>query len=284
MFTIITSNLYSKRKLYSKRFKLEYVTRGNVKYCVMQLRKSKNVNWNKIAKLLGETKERVVVTDEIEIPHSCFVKPIDNTSYSHLVTMEALKEILSFHRDYIKNKTATLIDVNCRYQDYANILVNFFGTLRVVTNKLEFYEDYKQVMYYECGATILVSRKMFPTVKDNVLFVSPDGIILSNMTNQPVPIIIPKEVNVDAQAPIYHSFRAEPPKEYIEAIPDDLLKIECIRQDSEEKIEYFFHNFQSAIHQYCGLRSLEKIKPSYGYRNQNKMTFETIKNSILVLT
>ncbi|WMJ23565.1 hypothetical protein RBG61_02510 [Paludicola sp. MB14-C6] len=285
MFTIITSNHYSQKKLYLKNMKLDYVTCGDVKYCIVRIKKAENVSWNVIENLLGATKERVIVTNEITLPSTTAIKQLDIINYSHVTTMNALQEILSYNQKYIKNKTVTLIDINCHYQNYANILVGFFGVVRIITKKMQLYEDYKNTMYYECGANILVSNKIFPSASDNVLFVSPDGIILSNMINQTIPIIIPKKLGFDAHSYIYHSFRAETPNEYLEAIPHDLLKLDSIQIDSEEKEnpQMFLHSYQAAIYQYCGIKALGSLKPIYCYKNNNKIMMDTIKNNIFAI-
>ncbi len=181
------------------------------------------------------------------------------------MTINALDDILDYNKSKIKNKTVTLIDIFCRYQDYADVLVKYFGCVRIITNKIDLYKTYKSVKLYECGATIMLSSSLSNSSgSNNILFVSPDGIIFSSMANQNIPIISAKCVDVDINAPIYHSFRADTPSEYVIDITNGISQ----------------HIYQAALYEYCGLRCFSKNIPIYGYLNKDTIKLEDIKINI----
>jgi len=281
MFTIITSEKKGS-KFHFKKFKLNYVQQNDVKFCVVSLKKNRKVDWNKIEKVLGDTKTRTILFDDVQVPSNIGVTTVDYTSYSHLITINAVEEILCFNQEYIRNKSATLVDIGARHQNYADVLVRYFGVVRIITNKLELYKHYKNARLYEMGATVLVSNKLVNTASDNTLFVSPDGIVLPSMIGQSIPTLSSLPIKAETLSPIYHSFRAKTPKEYLLAI-ENTKTFTTGKTSTLELSDSFYHSYQAALYEYCGLRLLSRMNSEYGYLNSNKKTLEEIKFNIFTI-
>lgn len=263
MFTVVTRN--SSKKINFKSIKLSCVKFNDARFCLLQVKNKKKVNWAKIEKILGDTKTRTIFADTIYPPCNNNLSVVDDTSYSHLITLNALTEILDYHKEYLENKTVILVDVFCKYQDYADVLLKYFSTLKIVTNKVSLYNDYKDNKFYECGAVIIISSSMVKLTHSTVLFVSPDGIIFPCMTNQHIPIITIKPLIRQIDSPVYHSFESE--------ISDELLKIIPLGVST--------HFFQAALYEYCGMRSLSNSKIKFGFFNNYKKSIKEIQINIL---
>lgn len=281
MFTIITSEKKGSR-FHFKKFNIDYVEQNDVKFCVISLKKNKKIDWKKIEKILGDTKTRTILADDVQIPSNIGISTVDYTSYSHFITINALEEILCFNQEYIRNKSATLIDIGARHQNYADVLVRYFGVVRIITNKLELYKHYKNARLYEMGATVLVSDKLINTSSDNALFVSPDGIALPTMIGQLIPTISSKPVAAETLSPIYHSFRAKTPKEYLFTI-ENTKAFAISKASTVELSDLFYHSYQAALYEYCGIRLLSRMNSEYGYLYLTPKTMEEIKFNIFAI-
>lgn len=234
--------------------------------------------------MLGDTKTRAVIHSSVVLPPDTSVKAVDITAYSHKLTANALANILEHNRKAISFKTATLIDISCKHQNYADILIQYFSKLRIVTNKSSIYRHYKDAKLYECGAAISISSRLTRQSEDNALFVSPDGIILPGMNHQMIPIITSSPISADVTAPVYHSFRAQTPQQYFDIIFQNMyLKNYDDQTDNSDEFKrhlLFLHCYQAALYEYCGIRTLGIAKPSLCILNNEVKTIEEIKVNI----
>lgn len=262
MFTIVTQN--SAHGFNPKSMKLSYVKKNDVRFCHLKVKNIKRINWGKVEKILGDTKSRIIFGNDIVPPIDSDLKTVDDTAYSHVITINALKGILEYHKNYVAKKTVILVDTFCKHQDYASVLVDYFGTVKIVTNKISLYQNFKDTKLYEDGAIVTISSSMDKITSETVLFVSPDGIVFPSMTNQHIPILSLKKLSDLVLSPVYHSFESEISDEVAHLMPDGISS----------------HLFQAALYEYCGMRHLSKNVPAFGYLNDAKTSYEKMKISI----
>lgn len=251
-----------------KSIKVEAVCHGDVKYYIFYVRNPKKINWTKLASKLGDLKSRVILGEEIKLPKSSSIKLTCCERYAHKLTMHALDEILASNAAFVKDKQATIIDIQCKYQGYSDILVRYFNRVKIITNKIDFYNNYSDSKLYECGATVTITNECTRIDPENILFVSPTGIILPTMENSDMPVISAHNVEFKMKAPVYHSFYEKPP-----TVLADLL--------SEHEIENIelSHKIAGALYEFCGIRSLG-TRVDTGFVNEERSEFENIKVNI----
>ena len=155
--------------------------------------------------------------------------------------------MLSFHKEEALQKTAVLVDLNCRYQSFANLLVHYFKMVRIITRDCEVYRYYIDQKLYECGAAVTVAAPGGPIGDSISLFVSPNGVILPSMKRSPVPIVVSEHSGDDSDAAsrIFCSFRAAMPNFYRELCRSGV--------DG--------HLLQAALFECCGIPEFSAIMP-----------------------
>lgn len=254
-----------------KAIKVEVVKIKDVKYYIFYVRNAKKTKWDKLYNLLGDLKSRVILCDDIEIPVHIPIKVVTCDRYANKLALEALDKILEYNNEYVKNRSAVLIDIQCKYQGFADILLKYFSQVRIVTNKIEFYENYRDEKLYDFGATVTITNDCKKLDLGNNLFVTPAGIITSCMENTNIPIISAKTVGSNIKSTVYHSFYEEPQK-----------SITSMLNEKEKQNQKFCYNMSGALYEYCGVGCLGK-NVSSGYVNSTKQTLEQIKVNIFSL-
>lgn len=246
-------------------------TYGDVRYYVFNLRNVKRVNWVRLAERLGDLKTRVILAQDIPEPTNTAIRQSSCERYTHKLTANSLDAILNANHAYTSTQQATLIDLQCRHQCYADVLVNHFARVRIVTMKPEFYQNYSDAKLYECGAAITIQSTTRTQSDDTVLYVTPTGIVLPQMESSTAPIISAHDVGHRLVAPIYHSFYEQT------SLPETLVS-EDIAEDPA-----LMRRLLGALYEFCGLRTLGTT-PVGGFCDGTELTLEQIKVNIFALT
>ena len=254
-----------------KAIKVEVVKINDVKCYVYHIKSLKKIKWDNLVNMLGDLKSRVILCDNIEIPFDVPIKTIMCDRYANKLAMNSLEKILEYNKEHIKNLSSVLIDIQCKYQGYADILLRYFGKVRIVTNKTEFYENYRDEKLYESGATVTITNVYKKLDIDNNLYVTPGGIITSCMENTNIPIISSKPVNSNVKSVVYHSFYEEPQK-----------LIASILNERDLENQQLCYSMSGALYEYYGLGYLSS-NVSGGYKNRNKQSIDDIKINIFSL-
>lgn len=253
-----------------KPIKVEIVKQNDLKYYVFLVRNGDNIKWEKLSNLLGDLRTRVLFGDGIEEPSNRCVKKASCERYNHKLALNALKKILSHNSEYLHDKSAVLLDIHCKFQAYADVLIEHFKQVTIITSKVAFYRNYSDSKLFECGATISIDTKLSKLPCDTALCVSPSGIILPCFEQPNIPIISAIPVHEKVNAPVYHSF--------YENCGDD-CGLEWLHCDGDSK---FNEAALGALYEYCGMRTLGKSADG-GYLQGEKMSIEQIKVNIFSL-
>lgn len=242
MFAIVTGQDKTDRKLFSRKFKVTNVKQDDIAFFLVELKKTSYINKIRVKNLLGDT--RLILSDDIFSLSDKQFNFVDDYVYSNKLFQNGLEYLLKESSPINKSKSVTLIDIQSKFQDIADILIKYFNVLRIVTNKTELYQNYVDTKLYDCGATVIIENTV-KTMECTAMYVSPDGIIFEQMNNSIVPILSISNIN-NIDAPIIHSFRAKTPLKYVEIMPKGINE----------------HLFQAAIYNYCGIRKLSSLYPS----------------------
>lgn len=237
MFTIITADPDRKR-LFSPKCRLVYTAQDGAAFAALYLKRPHRADWCLIRKKLGDSCGRVLLGDGISPPPGSGITLINCGRYSRLLALNGLNELLAANRECAASRSALLVDLNCRHQAFADLLVRFFRTVRIVTRNCELYRHYSASKLYECGAAVLLSESI-KEGKPPDLYVSPDGILFPEMSTGRVPVIVGEKLEAEVAAPVISSFRAPMPPGLI-SVPKGV--------DS--------HAFQAALFEYCGVGKL----------------------------
>lgn len=246
MFTVITGYHGKKPGLFKKKISLEMVQDAGIGFSVLRLKRPEKTNWKKLRAILGQSSGRAVFERGLEPPADEWIQPFGSLRYSRELMKMGLFELLRRCQTELADQTAVLVDLNCRYQSIADILVRYYGSLRVITRDCEVYRNYIDSKLYECGAAVIVTPLSAP-VQQVSLFVSPDGVILRQMQEGNAPIVVSEpSLSTDAVLPrLVSSFRANTPPPYDRLLPAGIDD----------------HLFQAALFECCGIRALGKRIP-----------------------
>lgn len=253
-----------------KPIKLETLEQGDAKFYIVSVRNRDTINWQKIERMLGDTRSRVILSDGIKIPHTACVKKATCDRYIHKLTAAALEEILHCNAKFVKDKLCTLIDIQCKHQNYADILVKYFNRVKIITNKVEFYNNYRDAKLYECGAAVTITTECLHYNDDSSLFVSPEGIILPLMENIAAPIIAAGRLDYAVKAPVYHSFYER-----------DIPALSTHFSEDALANHEFVSDIAGALYEFCGVRSIG-TSANMAYFNDDLQTIDYIKTNIFL--
>lgn len=242
MFIVVTAKQKSRKRLFAKKFKLLQFNQRGATFLKLDLKKSNCIKDKKVLMLIGRSP--VMFARSVEPLEDNQFNLIDDTAYSLKLLQNGVKLLLSEGRLQVSHKTAVLIDLKCKYQELADILLNHFGTLKIVTSRKDFYKNYVDAKLYECGAAVIIQENLDKLDRSS-LYVSPSGILLSQINAYGIWVISMRPINL-AKSSIIHSFRATTPAEYREIMPEDLDE----------------HLYQAGIYSYCGKRGLSELYPT----------------------
>lgn len=234
---------------------------------MIHVKKKRRINWNSVERILGDTKTRAIFSDDIMLSGNLTKCSVDDNTYMNLTALKALDEMLFANKSLVCKKTVLLIDWFCRYQAFAKVLVRYFGTVKILTEKTGLYHGFKSNMMYDLGAAVTVSSKLSKIDSDVKMIVSPDGILLSCMSDieKVIPVMTVKPVDARLESiNIINSFELNVPEKYLSSIPSNVAS----------------HKFMAAVYEYCGMRNLSDRYVTYCRYNDERMPFNEIKMKI----
>lgn len=268
MFAVIAAMRPGQRApILARRIRTTYIQRESFSFYVLRVRNLHRIPWKKLRTRLGNSCGRIVLGEGIILPTDTGILSVDDTRLSVALACNGLRELLSERRGNTAGKTAVLIDLNCKHQAFADILVSHYQTVRIVTRRVEWYQNYADRKFYECGAAVLVSSTL--AAGEAALYVTPDGVILPGMECAKVPVFMSKP----PQAPLsdvkllVHSFRAPLPQEYLCVFPKGVPE----------------HDFEAALYEYCGQGSLGTLQPSTAIANGIAESMNELKTNLFSL-
>ncbi|MEG0691678.1 MAG: hypothetical protein RR444_01190 [Oscillospiraceae bacterium] len=256
MFTIVTQQKKADRKLFSKKMKLTNVKQNGVTFSLVEVKKISGIHNQKILSTIGNM--RVILSKPFEPQSDKQFNLVDESLYSSKLMQNGVEYLLSNCTSIKKHMSVTLIDIQCRYQGLADILIRHFNTLRIVTNRKQLYQNYVDTKLYDCGATVIVESSV-KLLNQTALYVSPDGILFDKMNHSPVPVISVSNIP-NANTMVIHSFRARTPSKYHEIMPDGICE----------------HTYQAALYNYCGIRNLAALYPVNAMINSTDASMDEI--------
>lgn len=242
MFTIVTEQNKAEIKLFSKRVKRKNIKQNSIGFLLIELKRPSCLKKQKLMDEIGNS--RVILSNylsEYAVKQFHFV---DEAVYSFKLMQNGVEYLLDKTDPVQRQGSVTLIDIQCRYQSLADILLRHFNTLRIVTNRKELYQNYVDTKLYDCGATVTIDSSI-KSLHNTVLFVSPDGILFDKMNQSSAAIISVKNIE-NAKGVVLHSFRAKTPSKYLELLPAGICE----------------HSYQAALYHYCGIRNLSALYPT----------------------
>ncbi len=241
MFTIVTQQNKADKKLFSNKMKLTNIKKNGVTFSLVEVKRKSSIKNQKVIDSIGNS--RVILSKPLLLFADKQFHFVDEAVYSFKLMQNGVKYLLDKSISIKKHMSVTLIDIQCRYQGLADILLKHFNTLRIVTNRKELYQNYVDTKLYDCGATVIIEENV-KSLHNTAVFVSPDGILFDNMNNSAVPVISVSNIP-DSNALIIHSFRAKTPSKYLDIMPTEICE----------------HSYQAALYNYCGIRNLSALYP-----------------------
>ena len=269
MFTVLVPARPGARPpLFGRRLRLERIRRGESAFAVLSIKNPARVRWDRVRACLGDSRERVVCGRGIEFPPDAGIARVEEGRFSACLARNGLAQLLEANRRTASDRAAVLIDLNCRHQAFADTLVGYFRTVRVVTRRENLYRNYADAKFYEGGAAVLISSALSEEEwegagRDCALYVTPDGLILPGMERTAAPIVSvgPLGAQLPQARMSIHSFRAELPEEYRTLLPAGV----------EE------HPFGAALYEHCGQRGLAALQPVTAVWNGAEKSMNELK-------
>lgn len=266
LFLLVKPQENKQKNLFSKRYKFESVhdSKRRFSYRVLSIKHSSLINSKKTVQLIG--KNRVLMADGLyklcKIPYPA----IYMESYEQCLLKSGIESLLTLKAGEFINKSVTLVDLSCKYQAIADILVKSFKIVRIITRRDDLYCNYAVLKLYECGAVVVVLTR-FSMDEDTTFFISPDGALCDKLQSHKATVITANpisELAATADFPAIHSFRSVIPPEYEELLP----------------VGIDGHSLLAALYRYCGLRD-NRITTSYtAVINGVKQRISAIKDCV----
>ena len=256
MFSVVTAGLPC-RFPWENRIRVDHIRKDNIFFYHVRMRRGmvlpgnpSGLPWKGLSRVLAASGGRTLLADGLSPPAKLMSgdwwKPPDMERFSRLMLKKGLEVLLSAAASSAMGQTAVLLDWNCRYQDFADVLIRHFRTVQVVTRSRGMYQPYVEQKLYECGAAVLTAEAL-PECRQAALFVSPSGLILPAMREHPAPVFLPMPLrcsDIPAERQV-HSFRAELPASFEALLPEGV--------DATA--------FQAALFECCGLPGLGNAVP-----------------------
>ncbi len=261
MFTILTQKGPGRPPFFSGGGRLSYVSGQGVSFAVLRLPGRRRINWRKVKKRLGDSASRTLWAGGVSPPAESGIRQLDCRRYSQLLARNGLEALLSKNSGLPAGGRAVLVDLHCRYQDFADILVRFFPTVRIVTRRDELYRHYVDARFYDCGAAVLIGNTVEREEAD--LYVSPDGVLFPAMENVRAPVLTVSAPPVLPGGPVVSDFRAPTPSELDLAPPD---------VDA--------HRYQAALLSCCGVGKLAAAVPDSALLSGEVRTLSQLKTCL----
>lgn len=265
MFTAITAD-EEKRRIFQKKIRLSYRHEAGISYALLSIQKGTSLTpkrLRQLKKLLGNTGNRLLCASGLQLPEEMGFIKADTKRYSMILAQNGLEKILQNAPPY-SSECALLIDLNCKYQAFADILLRHYKSLRILTKKENFYRGYADARFYDMGASVILHEAM-PDSGDYSLAVTPDGLIFPQMNRVSLRVLSCEALlnHQEKKPPFYffHSFRAKTPKAYSSLLPPGI----------EE------HQFQAALLSFCGVSAFTSLIPESVTINGVKEPIENIK-------
>ena len=256
MFTIVTQQKYEGKKLFTKKMQLSKVKQDGVAFALVQLHKNSGISNKKVLETIGNT--HVVLSKSFEGFGGKTLHLVDEELYSFKLMEKGVEYLLRHAPSIPKNISVTLIDIQCKYQALADILIQHFNTLRIVTNRKQLYQNYVDTKLYDCGATVIIETDVKSRCQTS-LYISPEGILFDEMNRESTPIISVRDIP-NASATVIHSFRMKTPPKYHTIMPVGICE----------------HSYQAALYNYCGIRDLTTRYPVHATVKDQELSLDEI--------
>ncbi|MDF2568135.1 MAG: hypothetical protein K0R90_1591 [Oscillospiraceae bacterium] len=250
--------------LHAGRPKIETIRMREASFYIVKVPNAKSIKWGKVISALGKTSLKLVVQQGIELPDGEQVKKIDTTEYSHKILQMTIDYVFRQFKKPLKDIKMCLLDPRGIGLEYARIMIKYCGCLKIVTGKVDIYEDFSEQMLDEYGALVQVSESL-ENVNDNMLIVAPYGIDLELTVPIMVPVI---SISDTGLAHTFHSFRAQTPWRFKEIMPHNLDE----------------HEYQAALYECCNVVKLSKTIATRCCCGADSININQMAKNILDLT
>ncbi|MEG2050982.1 MAG: hypothetical protein RR012_01640 [Oscillospiraceae bacterium] len=240
----LMKNTFSKSKIEVKRVR---ISGAQPFFVISTTQKGKRINWSELEQILGRLSGKLILPNGLTPPVDSNVKQIDITDelpakmlFNTAIEISKLSALPS------QNQKITVVDKTGVYLDQIENLVKHAAVVRVITDKINHYEDVAQDILCDWGASISVSRDFRIALKSDII-ISPfeqitgtEALVLSTSACK---VLTPKTAL---------SNRVSLPKEFKEFLPAgiDEHDFACTLFDSCKLKSLAEHNFEKML--FCG--------------------------------
>ena len=264
MFTVLTvedrrkggavGKLFDVLALNSVKQSTERIASKEIRY-IRLVQRSRKINWRKICRLAGNTKDRIVYTPKNSVPPDAGFVPFEPYELRQRLCSNMAIEVLSIMQDVPDNLRIGIYDPAGDFADLPPYLLKYTDNLCVVTKNSRIYSTLSKALINETGAVLRINRSV-SALANCGLIVSPVA-IKERFTPLPSAVVLTsRKPEVYLPCFVYYKYSCRLPKELQRFCPDGV--------DSEV--------FGGALYSFCGAYGLGSVVPFVCMNSENSHT------------
>jgi len=198
MLTFLTIENKEPKGLLPLRYKIisELKSAGgvDVKH-IRYIRKRGRVRWDKIEKIAGDEKSRLLVSENTELPKESNLMRFDCTALKSRLCINFAAEVLKSLKNKAKVKVA-VFDPEASIVDAMDMLLKFTESINVVTRMTGIYSAQAERILNESGAVLSVSKRL-KSLEGAELLIVPNklGVMLPVKKSAVILTVMPPSVS-----------------------------------------------------------------------------------------
>ncbi len=185
------------------------------------MKKNQKIPWNKVNKLLQNSKSDILCADNISLPDELEEKKYEPILFKKILCQNAAIETLKKANISDTSLKVSLLDFDGSCYEFLKRLVPFSNQIRVITKNVAVYTSQAELLMEQFGVSILIS--------DSLSWISPCNVIIApNKITTHLPITSKCVVftgsknSVPVKGIVCNSYSLDTPDEYIDLIPNQI--------------------------------------------------------------
>lgn len=207
-------------------------------FIVSTREQSGQIPWRAIEYSLGRLSSRLLLPNGVSVPESSNVKSLDFTDgLAAKMLLNTATNISKYSGIPKQKQRITVVDRTGIYIDQIEGLVKNASVVRVITDKIAWYEQLAQDIFYKWGASIILGTDLPPSLQSDIV-ISP----FEQITGTKALVLSTSECKCLTPKTVI-SPRINLPAEFLEFLPQNIDE----------------HNFACALYDYCGIKKLADL-------------------------
>lgn len=160
MFAILQisdkNTIFTKPKIQSRRIDLPS---GDAFFIVTTDRHMGKIPWKKLVNCLGILRHCMLLPENITAPYDADITVFTPDIFPRIVLMNSAADYIIKQKQLFSRKNLTIFDKEGLYTGYIEMLLPYFESIRIITDKTDIYEALCEKLMTDYGFSLIVSDK-----------------------------------------------------------------------------------------------------------------------------